>query len=304
VAAELRFRAMGTHVHLLVVGAPAGALDRARARVLDLERRWSRFLPHSELSRLNRRAPGAERVSAETLGLVGRAIEGWRATGGAFDPTVHDAVIAAGYDRDIGDVRRRRGHIPASPPAAASGCEGIALDRECSTVALPSGLRLDAGGIGKGLAADLVSGELIAAGARGALVNVGGDLRVRGDAGVDHGWLVAVEDPFDRLPEVARIALDDAALATSTRCRRAWTTAGRPAHHLIDPATGAPAWTGLAQVSVVAAEGWRAEVLAKAAFVRGRAAGPAVLTGAGATGLLIADDGARIDAPGMDGVLA
>ena len=100
----LRFRAMGTKVHLVVVDGGAGLLEQARARIDDLEHRWSRFLPHSELNELNRAAGSSEAtpVSAITFDLVERAIEAWRATDGLFDPTILPSLVAAGYDRKIG----------------------------------------------------------------------------------------------------------------------------------------------------------------------------------------------------------
>src|SRR5262245_13569523 len=98
------FRAMGSDAHVLVVGGPAGLAARAQARVDDLERKWSRFLPDSEVSRLTARAGSAVEVSGDTVELVTRAIGAWRLTGGAFDPTVLGAVIRAGYDRSFEEL--------------------------------------------------------------------------------------------------------------------------------------------------------------------------------------------------------
>ena len=81
-AAELRFRAMGCDVHVLVVDGPADLLQLARDRVEEQERRWSRFRPDSEISRLNQLAGSPVQVSPVTLGLVRRAIEGAGVTGG------------------------------------------------------------------------------------------------------------------------------------------------------------------------------------------------------------------------------
>ena len=94
--AETRFRAMGTDVHVIVHG-PLELVQLAREVVDDLERRWSRFLPDSEVSELNRRAGSWVAVSPATVELVGRAVEGWRATDGAYDPTVLGDVIRDDY---------------------------------------------------------------------------------------------------------------------------------------------------------------------------------------------------------------
>ena len=95
---EIRFRAMGSEIHLVVMGDHR-LLDVARRRIDDLERKWSRFIPTSEISRLNANRGEPVAVSDDTFLLVRRALEGWRATGGRFDPTVLGDLVRAGYDR-------------------------------------------------------------------------------------------------------------------------------------------------------------------------------------------------------------
>jgi thiamine biosynthesis lipoprotein len=146
-----------------------------------------------------------------------------------------------------------------------------------------------------------VSAELLAAalpGVTGVLVNLGGDLRARGDAPPPHGWVVDVDDPLET-GRTGVLAFGEGAIATSTKLRRAWTRGERTLHHLIDPRTGEPADSGLASVTVVAGEAWRAEVLAKAAFVAGRDEGRLLVERAGATGLFVTDDG---DVEELDGL--
>ena len=163
------------------------------------------------------------------------------------------------------------------------GCGDVELDSLVSAVRLPVGVALDLGGIGKGAAADEVSAELLAAGVpgvTGVLVNLGGDLRARGEAPQPHGWVVDVDDPLDT-GRTGLLAFAEGAIATSTKLRRAWTRGERTLHHLIDPRTGEPAESGLASVTVVAGEAWRAEVLAKAAFVAGVDDGRALIEACG-----------------------
>src|SRR5579863_8411292 len=113
---ERRFRAMGTDAHIVVVGGGPSLLDGAVARVAELERRWSRFLPDSEISRANALSGRPLEVSAETVRLVACAVSGWRLTSGRFDPTVLPALCDAGYDRDFrAAARRASAHTP--PPA-------------------------------------------------------------------------------------------------------------------------------------------------------------------------------------------
>jgi thiamine biosynthesis lipoprotein len=266
--AGLRFRAMGTDCHVIAVGGPPHLEQEAVARVEDLEDRWSRFRPDSEVSRLNRAAGEPLAVSPETRLLVGRAREGWRLTGGGFDPLVLRAVIGAGYREDLDVLLAREDPVGAD---LARGLDLLActdIRVEGDTVQLPAGSGFDPGGIGKGLAADLVVEELLAGGADGACVNLGGDLRVAG-RGPEGAWTVDLEHPEAGEP-VARLGLRAGAVATSTTLRRRWPVrGGGEHHHLIDPITGAPSTTDLTMASVVADAAWVAEVMAKAVLLRG-----------------------------------
>ena len=132
---------------------------------------------------------------------------------------------------------------------------------------LPFGVGFDPGGIGKGLAADLVAGELLAHGAAGACVNIGGDLRVTGEPPHGGAWRVAIDSPLTETP-LALVELAEGGVATSSRLKRRWQGHdGTTRHHLIDPLTGTSAHTIVLTASVVASDAWRAEVLAKAAFL-------------------------------------
>jgi thiamine biosynthesis lipoprotein len=293
-----RFRAMGTDVEVIVVGGRPGMAAAVEARVEDLEARWSRFRPDSELSRLNRAGGAPAVVSETTFGLVARAVEAWSATGGRFDPTVLDALEASGYDRTFEAVERDA-PAPVAAPVPPPGCAAVVLDPVVRAVQLPVGTRLDLGGIGKGYAADLLATEVHDAGAAGVCVNLGGDLHVLGAApdGAP-AWVVEVEGPADG-PRLGNLVLAAGGVATSTRLRRAWRRAGTELHHLLDPATGRPAATGLASVTVLAAETWWAEVLAKAAFVAGAHDGARLIAEHDATGLFLHDDGRVEELPGL-----
>jgi len=299
VAAERRFGLMGTTAHVVVVPGHradgSGLLDEAQSRLDQLEQRWSRFLGDSEISRLNEAAGRPLVVSTDTQQLVARAVTGWERTAGRFDPTVLPALRAAGYDETFTVVAARTAapaHDEELARLRAPGCSGIDVDRRAGTVTLPSGVAFDPGGIGKGLAADVVCAELLALGARGACVNLGGDLRVAGDGPDGVGWIVALEHP---LPEadgasLSEVHLAKGAVASSWRTRRAWGPTNDRRHHVIDPGAGAPAETGVAGVVVLTNAAWWAEVLATAAFLSG-AEGPALIEGHGAAGLSVADDG-------------
>lgn len=287
--AERRFRAMGTDVHLLVGGSQASEhTARAARRIRGLERRWSRFDPTSEISTLNRAGGRPMTVSPDTFTLVERAVAAWRLTGGAFDPTVLDALDALGYDRDFATLTGET-VVAGHPSRRSRGCAGIVLSRETRLVRLPEGVRFDPGGIGKGLAADLVIRELVDDGAHGVCVNVGGDLRVTGRAPRGAGWVVDVELPAER--PVGCLRLARGAVATTSCTRRGWRTTTGDRHHVVDPSTGDSARSGLSSVTVVTGRAWRSEVLAKAAFVAGPEAGAVLVDRRGAAALLVGDDG-------------
>jgi thiamine biosynthesis lipoprotein len=292
-----RFEAMGSTALVIVVDGDAGALDRAERRIAVLEARWSRFLDDSEIAELNR-LPGVPVVlSDDTYLLVRRAVDGWRATAGRFDPTVLAAVEALGYDRTFADVVREDARrLPAAE--RAPGCAHMVLDDVVRSVTLPRGVRFDPGGIGKGLAADLVVDELLDDGAAGALVSIGGDLRVRGVAPGGTPWSIAVEDPEDPAVHLATFEVADAGIATTTSARRWWTRDGHAVHHVIDPALGLPA-DGPRAVTVAAPDAATAEVLAKSAMVAGAAA-TGVLRDAGVAGVVVRDGEVETVEPACD----
>jgi len=309
--AELRFEVMGVRAHVIVAtdepGAAVALLDRAHRRLEELDQQWSRFLPGSDIGRLNR-APGeAVRVGTETADLVELAVAGWRATGGLFDPTVLPALRAAGYDEAFG---HDAGVVPAAAARAgraAPGCAGISVDRRAGTVCLPVGTELDPGGIGKGFAADLVTTELRDAGADAVCVNLAGDLRVDGNVPERPGWIIEIEDPRavddTVVPPLGRLRVDSGAVASSSRLKRAWGPPAARRHHIIDPRSGLPADSGLVGVTVIAGAGWWAEVLATAAFLAGADEGARLVERHDAAALLVGDDDAVHGAGPIDAFL-
>lgn len=257
---------MGSDAHVVAVGARPEVLDAAAAELRRFEGLWSRFDPGSEISRLGRLG-GPAIVSQETARLIEAAANAWHKTQGRFDPTVGAAMVASGYDASF-ETLESDGDVPARVECVP-GCAGIWAAPACGLVFVPVGVRLDVGGIAKGFAADLVAEQIMSAGARGACVNVGGDLRVIGDSGDDRGWVIAIE--FQDTGEVARVELHDGGVATSSTKRRRWRRAGRDLHHVLDPRTGAPTEGDITDAAVVASSAASAEVWAKAILVGGDA---------------------------------
>ena len=225
------------------------------------EARWSRFRPDSEVARVNASAGRPVPVSSATLDLVEACVYWIRSTGGVFQPLVGGALVAWGYRRSLAD---RKAYAESSPdPRRLDGRPRI--DRVRRTVQIPAGTRLDLGGIAKSWmacrAAALVRGRCDDP---AILVDAGGDLvAARGQ------HLVAVEDPRDRhAPPIARVWVGEGqGIATSGFGRRRWQNGdGRLAHHLIDPATGAPG--PRTHATVVSDDPVAADVLAKVLTLR------------------------------------
>jgi thiamine biosynthesis lipoprotein len=276
---------MGTDVDLhLDVASGDESLRAAEDEIRRLEALLSRFLPSSELSRLNR--AGELAAGPDLLAVVHAAVEARVMTAGRFDPSVHEAVAAAGYDRSFELVSA------GTPAASSSGrpCGGeVILDHDSGRIALEPGVRLDLGGIAKGYAIDRALEILADAGP--ALVDAGGDIGLCG-----RPWPVGVVTPGKTLT----LELTCGAVATSGRDRRRWRTADGERHHLIDPATGLPAESDILRVTVVAATAVEAEVLAKALFLAGsaeRAAAEADELGTPA--VLVTRDGRTLFAGGL-----
>ena len=158
-----RFRAMGTDADITIVGGAPTLMGDARRRLEDLEARWSRFRPTSEVSALNA-APGVGvRVSADTLLLVERACLGSTLTAGRFDPLLLHAMEAIGYRTTFAEIDR-----PSVSEAPSCRPPGLpVVDHGHRTVTIPAGTGFDPGGLGKGLAADLLVELLIDSGRDG-----------------------------------------------------------------------------------------------------------------------------------------
>lgn len=271
---ERVLHAMGSVAHIISADTPAGVVEWAVTELERLEQCWSRFRADSELSRLNLGAGAWTDVSASMLLALSCAADLHRSTAGRFDPTIIDALERSGYDRTFESVAPESGAV-ARASTKVPGFAAVEIDEERSRVRLPVGTRIDLGGVGKGLAADLVARGIVDRGARSALVGLGGDLRARGEPiprnrdGEQRGWDVPVADPFDERRVAFRFPLTDGALVTSTTRVRRWIRGGTEYHHIVDPATGDPSRTGIAAVVAAARDAWWAEGIAKAIIVGG-----------------------------------
>jgi thiamine biosynthesis lipoprotein len=281
---------MGATAQVTVVGGDAALLDLAENELRVLEGLWSRFLPDSEITQLNLTAGRAVPVSARTRLLVRQLVDAHHATDGAFDPTLVLELVALGYGASRHDQAKVT--LLRAGTAPRGSVERIVIDEARDAVLLPEGTALDAGGLGRGLAADLVADVLASRGASGALVSIGGDVRVMGAAPHRGSWAVDIADPRDTTRTLHRLHLADGGVATSDVVSHAWTGPhGAPVHHVLDPRTGEPARSDVVSATVVAGSGSWAEALSTACLVMGSAAAIDLLRDHGVGALLVLADG-------------
>jgi len=295
---ERAFALFGSRVRLLASEDGAGSMALAEALLRGLHDALTRFDPASELCRLNDDPREAIPVSRPLALAIDAGAKAFDISGGLVDVTVLPELERAGYARsrvglEPADLGAALAAAPARRPASARSERGFEVDVEAAIVRRPAGLRFDLGGVGKGLAADLAGRQL--GHAESWVVDCGGDVRIGGRA--PRPREIQVGDPFGP-GNCFSFPLRAGAVATSGLRTRVWEHDGGYAHHLIDPGTGTPAWTGVAQVTALAPTAVEAEALAKTALLLGPVAGAARLRAHG--GLLVLDDGAIVTAGVVD----
>ena len=286
------FPTMGTVAR--VVRDADGGLDVA-SEFAEIERRLSRFNPESELSRLNADPRSCVPAGPLLRAAVGAALRAAAVSGGLVDPTLVGALLRAGYEQSRahigpGSLRQGLASAPARRPARpdpAARWRAVLVDERVGVIRRPPALGLDLGGSVKGWAADRLAARLERHGR--CAVDCGGDVRIATGRGAP--WEVRVRHPLTG--EIAHtLRVRSGGVATSGIDARLWQLAdGDFAHHLIDPSTGAPAWTGLIAATALAPTALDAEALAKAALLSGPDGGRALLRGRWG-GVLVHDDGA------------
>jgi FAD:protein FMN transferase len=269
----------------------ATAAAMARSRLLEWHERFSRFEPGSELTRLNDDPNPTVPVSPLMRRIVEVGVKAARAAGGLVDPTLVPEIERAGYVSHLKpDGLSLFEALALAPPrepgrpSPQARWRAIQADRRSGTISRPPGVRIDAGGIAKGVFADELAALL--AGFEAFVVDCGGDMRLGGTLALRRD--VHVASPFDG-SVLHTFTLSAGGVATSGIGRRAWLGPdGRPAHHLLDPGSGRPAFTGVVQVTALAPTATEAEALSKAALLQGPRAADRVLAHGG---VIVFDDG-------------
>ena len=282
---------MGNTADVTVIGDPS-LLGVARIRLEQLEQRWSRFISSSDVCALNQSKGVAISVHPDTITLVRYLVAAQRLTNRFFDPTLLPSLVQLGYARSITNaslVTQLDGSLRWGEPLIATS-----IDVENSTITLPTGLTLDPGGLGKGLAADIVASELRALGAEGVCISIGGDIRCAGIGPIDGAWSIPVASPFVASEVLATATLFDGAIATSSLDAKTWSVGNKEMHHVLSPKTGLPLQKSVEQViqtSVIGAEAVWAEVFATVVLVAGVVEGFTQVEAAGLAALAVFADG-------------
>lgn len=250
-------RIMGTQVGAHVLAEP-GAEAAAHARIAaclewfrEVDTRLSRFKDSSELSRLNAAAGQWRRVSPLLFEALALSVQAAEMSGGLFDPSLLALIEALGYDRDFSAIRHQESGgearslwVSGAGETLVGGWRSIELDAANLRVRLPFGVRLDLGGIAKGWAAD-VALERFFAPTESVLINVGGDIRVRGGPEAGATWPIGLGSSVEALEAdpatLPVVTLGAGGLAVSGARDRWWYRDGKRQHHIINPQTQQPA---------------------------------------------------------------
>ena len=268
--ATATFPALGTTVVVAVDRAAAlpEAEDILRRELREIDLACSRFRDDSELSRLNAANGELVEVSPLFAEALHVALGAAAMTGGDVDPTVGRAMDDLGYDRDFSLVERRGpSWLVRVEPVPGWRC--VLLDRRTRRVVVPRGVSLDLGATAKALAADRAARDIAAATGAAALVGIGGDIAVAGDAPAE-GWPIRVAEDH-RHPERdgQTVAIRGGGLATSSTTVRRWTAGHAERHHIVDPRRGGSAAEVWRTVSVAAPTCVAANIASTAAIIRG-----------------------------------
>lgn len=284
---------MGTQYHVSVVTHQGQSLDKAAREALaqgiknalvDVDLKMSTYKQQSELSRFNQAAVGEWfSVSPETATVVREALQIAGQSQGAFDPTIGPLVNLWGFGPDL-----RPDQVPSEAELALAfeqvGYQSVSVrqgltargDGDTGTLAQPMALKkdkavyLDLSAIAKGFGVDQVARYLNQQGFRSYLVEVGGELRLKGHKPDGSAWRIAIEKPSSGGQVVQQVlALTDIAVATSGGYRNYFEADGQRFSHTIDPATGMPITHKLASVTVLHHSSATADALATTLMVMG-----------------------------------
>ena len=266
----IEFRAMNTTLMLAAEGERAiEGMEAAKCFIDECEQRFSRFLPASEVTELNRSVGEWIAVSEDLMEMLQLSLKYHQETNGIFDPSILSDLKRAGYDRSMDEIRIYSTNNPLTPKQNSQPAfRDLELDQSDKRVRLPRDLEIDLGGLAKGWivekAAQLLNQYVPVCG-----VSAGGDILFIGQPSDGMDWDVYLEDPRDPAQMIAQLHIPAGAVATSSIMKRSWMQGSLVRHHLIDPRSGEPARTDWLSVTVICPKIIQADIFAKTILIGG-----------------------------------
>ena len=240
----------------------------AEQEVKRLEKLFSVTDEDSDIEQINDNAGDkAVTVSADTLALLKAGKQLGKATNNAFDMAIYPIVKAWGFTENEYTIPTQETLDALLPLTKISD---VTIDEDASTVYLEKeGMAVDLGGIAKGYASDKLAELLKKKGVKSAWLSLGGNVCAIGTKPDGSPWRIAVQNPADENDYVGVVEISDACAVTSGGYQRYFEENGKKYHHIIDPATGKPAESGLTSVTIICKDGTKADALSTALYVMG-----------------------------------
>jgi thiamine biosynthesis lipoprotein len=270
-------KAMNTEVELIF-----WSLDEAAAEIEAFAKNWfryveerfSRFIPESELSHLNRLAGDRCMVSETMLEVVHLAEMYRQMTNGMFDPLLLNALLHAGYTETFEHLKDRK-RVNVNLNLLNHNQERtIKIDNKMKSIQLPEQITMDLGGIVKSWAVQRLANHfqkklMVNRG----IINAGGDLTVWNDSTNELPWIIGIENPWQQNEELGQLVLANGSIATSSKLGRHWENELGNMHHIIDPRTMAPSENEVVQCTVMGKSVIDCEIWAKVICIAGSSEG-------------------------------
>lgn len=272
----VRFPAMGTEFVFIIYPPSDGLMEEdirnlcspAIEAIQQLEKHISHYLTHNDVYRLNQSAGmGPVVVHRDVFEAIQLSKLYWERTGGAFDPTVGPLLELWGF------YRKKNGQIPTKHEVQSVltkvGMDKVKIHKENSAVELTvPGMRLDFGGIGKGMALDRAGRVLRAQGIRRGILHSGTSTVLALEPPPDaQGWKIAIRSPYNREEHIEQFTICNESLSTSSISEQYLQHNGKKYGHIFDPTTGMPVENRILSTTVIAQTATETDALSTAFFV-------------------------------------
>lgn len=260
------FFSMDTYMEITAYGSKGeAAIASCKDEICRLESLLSATDETSDIARLN--ASGVADVNPDTAEIIRYAMLIGEETDGALDITVYPVLKEWGFTTD-------EYHVPDSETLnellqRVDFTQISIEDNAIPTVTVPTGVQLDLGALAKGYASDKAAEIMKQNGITSALINLGGNIMTVGSNLSGSPWKIGIRNPFSLDENIGILEVADKAVITSGSYERNFTADGKTYHHIIDPATGCPAESGLVSVTVIGDSGIQCDALSTALFVMG-----------------------------------